>query len=95
MEILKTVQEFSVRPNLYHFRSHSGAELDLILEIDGKPFPIEIKMKSNPSKEDAKNFSSFRTMFPNENISKGMIISSAESPRWITEDIFTVPYRLI
>lgn len=95
MEILKTVQEFPVRPNLYHFRSHSGAELDLILEIDGKLFPIEIKMKSNPSKDDAKNFSSFRTMFPNENISKGMIISSAESPRWITEDVFTVPYWLI
>jgi uncharacterized protein len=92
LEILKTIQEFPVRPTLYHFRAHSGAELDLILEIDGKLFPIEIKMESNPSKEDARNFASFRNIFPKENIAKGMILSSTETPRWITEDVFTVPY---
>ncbi|MCB1156783.1 MAG: hypothetical protein H7A25_00110 [Leptospiraceae bacterium] len=69
--------------------------MDLLLEIDGKLFPIEIKVKANPSKEDAKNFPLFRNIFPNENIQKGLVISSTENPRWLTEDVFTIPYWML
>jgi len=52
MEIIKLIQQLPIQPNLYHFRSHSGAEVDLILELNGVLYPIEIKAKSNPNRRD-------------------------------------------
>lgn len=43
-EIRKLVAAASVRANLYHWRSHGGAEVDLVLERDGTRFPIEIML---------------------------------------------------
>ena len=33
LEILKTIHSMPIKPNLYHFRTYSGAEVDLILEL--------------------------------------------------------------
>ena len=48
MEIFKAVQSWSTQPNFYHYRSHGGAEVDLVLEQDGLLFPVEIKSKAFP-----------------------------------------------
>ena len=50
---------FTSATNCYHWRSHSGAEVDLILERDGALFPIEIKCKSKPNKADASSIRKF------------------------------------
>jgi predicted AAA+ superfamily ATPase len=35
-----------VAPQIYHWRSNGGAEVDLVLERDGWFYPIEIKLRS-------------------------------------------------
>lgn len=95
LELIKAIQAMPVKPNLYHFRTYSGAEVDLIMELNGTLFPIEIKMKSNPSPRDAKGFRSFKSCFPNERCHTGLMICSVESPRMITKDVFAVPWWII
>ena len=95
MEIVKSFQDWPISPNLYHFRTYSGAEVDLILELNGVLYPIEIKMKSNPSKRDVKGFESFKACFPTENIRKGLLICSSETIQPLSEEVIAVPWTLL
>ena len=95
MEIIKQFQSWDFKPNLYHFRSYSRAEVNLILELNGKLFPIEIKSKSNPSKKDIKGIQSLKDCFPTETFAKALVICAIEEPSYITEDILAIPWWLI
>ncbi len=95
MEILKVFHSWPLKPNLYHFRSYSGAEVDLIVELNGRLFPIEIKAKSNPTRKDTRGFASFRACFPHEQIHQGLIICSIEKPQQISNDAVAIPWWII
>jgi len=95
MEIIKGLQSQHLVPNLYHFRSHSGAEVDLILEMNGVLYPIEIKAKSNPNRKDVRGFAAFKDCFPKENIHQGLLICSIEQPRQLSEDVVAIPWWLL
>ena len=55
-EIIKTYQNASQEPFLYYYRDKDAREIDLILERDGKLFPIEIKKMASPPKKLTKVF---------------------------------------
>jgi hypothetical protein len=95
MEIQKTLQAWPMPPNLYHFRSYGGAEVDLILELDGTLFPIEFKAKSNPSRNDGRGIGAFRECFTAERIGPGLIICAVDRPRRLAENLFAVPWWLL
>ena len=95
MEILKNLQRLPMVPNLYHFRSYSGAEVDLILEFNGRLFPVEIKAKSNPNKKDIRGFAALKNHFPLENIHKGLLICAIPKPTPLSEDCMAIPWWII
>ena len=55
-EIIKTYQNAGQEPFLYYSRDKDAREIDLILERDGKLFPIEIKKMASPPKKLTKVF---------------------------------------
>lgn len=55
-EIIKTYQNAGQEPFLYYYRDKDAREIDLILERDGKLFPIEIKKMASPPKKLTKIF---------------------------------------
>lgn len=55
-EIIKTYQNAGQEPFLYYYRDKDAGEIDLILERDGKLFPIEIKKMASPPKKLTKVF---------------------------------------
>ena len=95
MEIIKNMQKWPLSPNLYHFRSYSGAEVDLVLEMNGILYPIEIKTKSNPNLKDVRGFAAFRECFPKERIHDGLLICSIEQPRRLADNVVAVPWWII
>lgn len=92
MEIVKLIQKLPIQPNLYHFRSHSGAEVDLVLELDGRLYPVEIKSKSNPSYKDIRGFQALKDCFPKENIQKGLVVCAVPSPQFISREVLAIPW---
>lgn len=92
MEVMKNVQSWPIKPGFYHFRSHGGAEVDLVLELNGTLFPIEIKSKSNPSRNDGRGIGAFRACFPMERIGPGLIICAVEKVRKLADDLIAVPW---
>ncbi len=95
MEIVKSLQNLPLVPNFYHFRSYSGAEVDLILEMNGTLYPIEIKMKSNPNRKDVRGFAALRECFPRENIHDGLLICSLDRPTRLSDTVAAIPWWLV
>jgi uncharacterized protein len=93
-EIRKLCTLLPMPPRMYHFRSHSGSESDLILERDGKFYPIEIKAKTRPTKSDARGIQAFRKTHSNLNIQKGLIIAPAQEAFALTENDTVIPWDI-
>lgn len=93
-ELRKQCSLLSPKPNIYHWRSFSGAEIDFILEYNGKLYPIEVKAKSNPSRRDTTSISSFRKSYPNMQIAQGMVIAPTHAMYQLSENDFAVPWDI-
>ena len=93
LEIKSMFSALSAPVNLYHWRAHSGAEVDIVIERDGILWPIEIKCKSNINSSDMRGITAFREAYPNK-CGLGIIIASVEEPLFISKDAIVLPYSL-
>lgn len=93
-EIKKQISILSPRPNLYHWRSHGGGEVDLLIERDGIFYPIEIKSKSNPSRRDTTGIGSFRKTYPHLQIERGLVLCPIDRVIQLSEFDYAVPWDI-
>ncbi len=91
-EVRKQAGLLSPRPNLYHWRAHGGAEVDLLLERDGTFFPIEVKAKSALSRSDASGIGAFRKTYPQLKVAPGLLLAPAEKAFPVTERDWAMPW---
>lgn len=91
-EVRKLSRSLAFMPAMYHWRSHGGAEVDLILEMDGKFFPMEVKSNSRPGKKDGAGIEAFRQTYPRLKIQQGLIIAPTNETYPISEDIVVIPW---
>jgi hypothetical protein len=66
------------RPNIYHWRSHGGGEVDILLERDGTFFPIEVKAAARPTPADVSGLTAFRATYPRLHVAPGLVIAPCE-----------------
>lgn len=92
-DIKRQTAAMSTKPNFYHWRSHGGAEIDLLIEWNGNFYPIEIKGKTNPTKGDAKGIEAFKNTYPKLPVKFGLIVAPAESFYAVKEDVYTMPWN--
>lgn len=81
----------SVQFRLSTYRSSGGAEVDLILDLDGFEFAIEIKASKNIGKSDLNGLKSFSEVSNNKPIK--MVIYLGDYSRKI-EDVSILPLKL-
>lgn len=81
--------------NFYHWRSHGGAEVDLILEKDDVFYPIEIKSKSHPSKSDTSGITAFRQTYPQKKIMPGLVIHAGEETFPIDRNTLAISWKAL
>jgi len=91
-EIRKLSSAIAMAPQLYHWRSRGGAEVDLIFERDGVLFPVEIKLTANPTKKHTTGITAFRKTYPNIRIASGLVICPCEKFVRISEDDYALPW---
>ena len=94
-ELKKQTALLSPKPNFYHWRAYSGAEVDILLEYNGIFHPVEIKAKTNPSRRDTMGISAFRKKYPQLNIAPGLVISPCEKIVQLSELDYAVPWDLL
>jgi predicted AAA+ superfamily ATPase len=85
----------AVPPLAYHWRTAAGAEVDLILERDGKLYPVEVKCKSHVSTDDARGLRAFRETYPKAAVSRGLVIYAGRECRAVDEHTTALPWNAL
>ena len=93
-ELRKQIALLSPAPRLHHWRSAGGAEVDLLLERDGRFFPVEIKAKTRITRADARGIKAFRESYPGLEVAPGLVIAPCERMERISEHAFAMPWDL-
>jgi predicted AAA+ superfamily ATPase len=93
-EIRKQCSFLSPGPKMYHWRSYGGAEVDIVLEYDGRFHPIEVKAGSNPSRRDTSGISAFRERYPDIMVEKGLVLAPVEKIFPLSENDYAVPWDI-
>jgi hypothetical protein len=93
-DCLRQLQREATPPAAWHYRQHSGAEVDLVLERDGRLFPIEIKATANPAPRDAAGVTAFQQAMPAE-AAPGLVIHAGRDILRLTDACLAVPFDLL
>lgn len=91
-EIRKMASIMAPTPAVYHWRSHGGAEVDILIEWNGVFFPIEIKSSSRPGKKDLSGIQAFRNTYPTLQVAKGLVIAPCEKFMQLSEEDYVLPW---
>ena len=89
--IHRQVLDLAAAPEIYHWRTSGGAEVDLLLERDRQYYPIEIKCKSKLSNHDTRGIRSFRETY--KKILPGLIIYTGDRCYRINSLAIAVPWN--
>ena len=65
-ETLKLFAAAGERPRCFFWRSHDQLEVDLLIELDGRVLPVEIKLTATPKSGHTKPLSRFRALLGDE-----------------------------
>ena len=88
-EIIKSYWHNGKQAQIYFYRDKEKKEIDILIEENGKLYPIEIKKSANPSIKDLKNFSVL------DSISKpkgqGVVICFSNNYLPLTDKVDVVP----
>lgn len=93
LDLMKQAQRLSTVPAFYHFRQHSGAEVDLIADFNGKLFPIEIKSTSMVRPRDTMSISVFQAKM-GDAAGPGIVVYAGNRVLRIGERCMAVPFDL-
>jgi uncharacterized protein len=81
------------RPQFHHWRSHGGAEVDVVLTYGGRSHAIEIKASSHPGRGDARGIRAFRADHPQHARDTALILAPVERGYQIAEQCWVVPWN--
>jgi predicted AAA+ superfamily ATPase len=92
-EILKSYWHNGESPAIYYYRDKDKREIDIILEENGKLYPLEIKQKTNPNAADIKSFSVLSQF--NKEIAPGGVLCLAKEYYPLGNRDFVIPISFI
>jgi uncharacterized protein len=94
-ELRKQAAQLGGNTGWFHWRSGGGAEVDLLMERDGRLYPFEVKLTANPTRRMASGIQAFRQAYPQLHIAPGAILCAVDKPRWVAEDVLAIPWNLL
>lgn len=93
VEIIKSYyNNGELRPPVYYYRDKEKREIDLIIEQNGKLYPIEIKKTANPSKDMIANFKVLEKV---KEVGEGAIICMYDRVINLDEKNKVIPYKYL
>lgn len=93
VEIIKSYYNSGeLRPPVYFYRDKEKREIDLVIEQNGKLYPIEIKKTANPTRDMIENFKVLETM---KEVGDGAIICMYDNILNLDEKNRVIPYRCL
>ena len=91
--IHRQIQRMPLAPAMYHWRTQNGAEVDVVLDYNGKLFPIEFKAASRLTKHDTRGIQAFHNTY--KNTETGVIFYGGRTPYRISEHAVAIPWTAL
>lgn len=79
------------RPELFYWRTKTGEEVDLVIEVRGKLTPIEIKATRKPRLSDVKHLLAFQEQYE-ATAGAGILLHGGEGVQWLAPTVLAVPW---
>ena len=93
-EILKSYWHNGKEPFVYFYRDKEKREIDLLIDLNGKLYPIEIKKKANPDKNDIRHFHLIEDTLKQQQ-GEGCVVCLSEECLPISSNVYSVPVGMI
>lgn len=81
-------------PQVSCWRTAAGAEVDLVLEWQGRLLPIEVKASTHPSPADARHLCTFLDEYAPE-AAAGLLLHCGPAIEWVVPRVLAVPWWLV
>ena len=93
VEIIKSFYNSGeLRPPVYFYRDKEKREIDLIIDQNGKLYPIEIKKTAKPSKKMIENFKILENV---KEVGEGAIICMYDKILDLDDKNKVIPYKYL
>ncbi len=80
-------------PDLYFWRSHDGLEVDLLIVIEGKLQPVEIKLTATPTAAHVAPLNRFIAAAAGEAAVQGILVCRTERERPLPQGHLAMPWK--
>ena len=83
-----------IRPRLSYYRSGNGAEIDFVLEMNGKLYPLEVKRSSSPKLTDLRAAETM-PLPPGAELQPGVVLCTATEILPLGKGCYAYPASMI
>ncbi len=90
-EIVKTFTHRGEEPQVYFWRTSAGSEVDIVIEVNGKVIPIEVKLSGTPRSNMASSIRAFQNDFKAKAM-PGYVIHPGEIKLPLGDGIKALPF---
>lgn len=79
------------RPEIFYWRTQTNEEVDLVVEVDGRLIPIEVKSTTRPRISDAIHLLTFQAEYGTRSRA-GLLLHTGSELSWLTPTVLAVPW---
>jgi len=94
-DLRRQAQIMPTRPEFHHWRTHAGAEVDLLVSYNGRRHPIEIKASSHPGRESLRGIAAFRETYPQHANDMALVLAPVERSYQLESGCWVVPWNAV
>lgn len=82
------------RPNILHWRTASGAEVDFVIELPGRLLPIEVKASRQVTHADARHLETFLADY-GRSAPGALLLYDGDDTFWIARGVLAAPWHRV
>jgi hypothetical protein len=91
-EVWKAFCHQGLTPAVFFWRAQDGMEVDLILQAQGKFWPMEIKLTATPGPGHLAGLNRFKEIAGKEAAEQGVIVCRVNTPRALPDNNLAIPW---
>ena len=91
-EVWKTFCNKGLKPAAFFWRSQGGLEVDLIIQCQGKCWPVEIKLTATPTSNHTKALDQFKKLAGPDAAQTGVLVCNVSQKRQLPGNNLALPW---
>jgi predicted AAA+ superfamily ATPase len=81
------------KPDLYYWRTHDGLEVDLLIQVASRRYPVEIKLTATPTARHVEPLNRPKALMGDEAAEEGMLVCAAADERALPGGNRVLPWQ--